>query len=504
MTRAQKTIRDSVGLLAAQAAMVGFGVVFLALLTRSFSAVELAAWALLEPMLAVGGTLIALGLTGTLYQRIPSALERGEHGMVRWLVRVTMGSQALLILPVAIAVFALAEPLSVLFLNGPEHRDLIRLLAALMVSGRLYEQEILILSTLDRIHTVSTMRIVHDLALRYLALGVMAFTGDVRAFFALFAGGELVLVVALAVWHRHEWWGPVTRGSLRELVVRSFPFYLNGYLRLATTHADKFAVGILLGPRELAAYFLAHRFFSYVVLFSDSMLAAVLPKLSQVAAYGRERVGHALHRTSRFVFVAVVPVVLHVAILSGVLVEVLGAGRYPEAGPVLLLLCAVPVLHALSGLYGGVVYVTGAPQLTVRLQALGSGIGLPAVFAFGAALGVTGVALARAVTALVMTVAGRLVSRELAPQGADLRFLRRLLLRTLVAAVPLALVLRTSMGLPWIPAALLVSVTLTGVAILRMLSDDDLDALVRAVPVPLSRGRRWLRAVAGRPVGMNA
>jgi hypothetical protein len=154
-------------------------------------------------------------------------------------------------------------------------------------------------------------------------------------------------------------------------------------------------------------------------------------------------------------------------------------------------------------MYGGVVYVTGAPRQTVRLQALGSAVGLPAVFALGSVAGVIGVATARVLTAAVMSLVGRLASRELAPAGADLGFLRRLLIRTLIAVLPVAIVLRLPVGILWIPVALLISATLTGVAILRLLSDDDLDTLVRAVPVPLTRGRRWLRAVAGRPVGMS-
>ncbi len=470
------------------------GVTWLAVLTRRVSPLELAAWALLEPFLALTGTVSAFGLVGVLYQLGPPAMARGDAPSARWVARRTLVLPSLALVPLVAVLVVRPEPVAALFLRSPDHAPLVRALALAVVSGRLYEQSLLVVSALDRIASVSVMRIVHDLPLRALALATLLWTGRFEEMVLAYAIGELFLTLGLAFWHRRLLIGPARRPDVESIGRLALPFYLNGFLRLGSMHADKLVVGILLGPASLAAYYLACRFFNYVTVVIDALVSPLLPKLSAVKALGRDRIGAALRRSSRFVLLGTVPLAASIAVASGSLVDVIGGGRYPAAAPVLAVLCLAATLYALHALLGGVVYVAAPPGQTVRLELWGSLTNLGMVFVLGNLFGLVGIAGARVAAGLMMTGLGRLLARRICDGDVDWRFAASVAARVGAALIPaLALSLLVESPIP----VLLASALAGGVSVVRLLgrlSDRDLDAMEAATPSAVRGAVRRLRS----------
>jgi O-antigen/teichoic acid export membrane protein len=502
MTRARKAVRDSATVLATQGVVVASGIVFLAVLTRTLSEIELASWALVEPLLAMTGALTALGLMGTLVQRLPVAIERGDRERARWFVRVALGSQ-LLALPVAGLAAWGAPVLSQVFLKSPEHAGMIRVLALLLVTGRFHEQTLLVLIALDRIRLASAARAVHDVGIRLVALVVLLATSNVIAFFVTFAVLEIVLVAAVWVLERAWWFGAVRAGSIRELARHSLPFYLNGFLRLGTLHADKLAVGALLGPAELAIYFIACRFYNYLVAFADALLGPALPKLSAVKAYGRARMGATLARASRFTLLAILPIAAHVAAAAAPLLLLIAGPRYEAGAPILALFCGSAVLYAMHSLYGAVIYVAAEPRRTVWLEAVGSAVGLAGIVTLGSTVGLVGVVIARVIGGAVMVLLGARLVTAVADRGIDFSFLRGLMLRLALPITGFAVVV-SACPRAVLPLAAAMSAALCAGILLRWAPREDLDLLELAAPV---RAQAWLRIIRrriGHEVGVSA
>ena len=490
--RSIRTIRDGAGLLSAQGGMMLVAIVWLAVLTRTLNAAELAAWALLEPLLAFGGTLSALGLSGTLYQWVPEALSSGRPARARWLARLSVVLPTMLVIPVALVVVAFADPLAARVLGDAQHGVLVRALAVAMVSGRFYEQVLLTLSALDRIPAVAGARVLHDLPVRFGALAVLLVRPGFEGVILAYALGETLLACGLLVRHRDALLGEVDSAGWGVTLRHSLPFYLNGFLRLATMQADKVAVGLLLGPQALAAYYLAARFLNFALVLVDSLQAPLLPKLSAVKHEGPVRLGEALARSSRFLAIAVTPVTAFLAATAPALVDWISAGRYPEAGPVLRVLAGVAFLYSLHGLYGGLIYVAAPPVTTTRLEAWGSVTALTLVAVLGSSFGLIGVASARLISGGVMTILGRLLARPMIARGLDGAFLGRVAWRVAVCAIPVAILVQATTAPALIVAATVAAVALTILLVLRVVSPGDWALVTDAVPSRVPGLRRGL------------
>lgn len=498
METSSRTLRDSTRLVSAQLTVSLFSLGYFALITHLFSKLDIAALAVVGILNAIGGSVGGLGLMTLAQQRVPALRAGNSQDEAARLLGTCITYSVAGATLVALAIAAASRPLSLIFFKTGSASHLIVAAALLVISYKVYESVNLSMQALDDFRLVVRMRLLNDIGVRLVALPAYLLGGILGYLFTL-ACGQLTMAITVMILNREQM-------RLREFfnwrsaghhIRESLPFYGHSVVRFGTAQADSLVVGIFLRPDLLATYYVIRRFYDYLALFFEALLAPLIPKVAERRQDLGGRVAQAFRKSSRYLLPICLLTVLMLLPLSPQLLTAFGGAKFMGGLTGLRLLFVAAALYGLLGLHSAFILAAGRPRDFLINEVTLSSINLGLSALLVPFYAVTGGAAARTLA----TAAAALISYGILSRAVSLRpsydwsLLRRLLPVTVAAACAILLVQA------WMSSAL--GVFLIWVAILIILfywimrsNPEDVDFIMESLRLQRwSFARRMMRLV---------
>jgi O-antigen/teichoic acid export membrane protein len=412
-----RVIRNLGKLLTARAAGIVLQLVYLLAAARWLPGIDLAVLPVMAILDEICARLSDLGLISTCVQRLPELLSRGDREQAAEMARTATLIPFLGVLPLAGILFWQAHTIAALFLKDASLALNIQLIALGIAGYRLQTTLLLLLQARQRFGLLGTLRVSNNF-FRLLSLGGYWLAGIEGMLVILVFGQWFVALLAFAALRdlllsKAKMYAPL------RLARYSAPYYLNGFVRFGTMQADQLLVGVALQPEQLAAYYIIRQMFDFLVLYIDTLMDSLLPRLSELRASSRDKVARAFRWTSRFLAVAVIPVCTWMASLSYPLLYICGGDKYLYAHiPFVTLILTTP-FYAGYSYYGAHVYVLGRPINHLWQELVSSVLNVGIGLVLMTSLGIQGFALARLLSLLGATLFSACLLRRSYPVCLD-------------------------------------------------------------------------------------
>jgi O-antigen/teichoic acid export membrane protein len=469
--------------------------------TRILAPVELALIPILEIISSLVYVASNLGLGLYVQRRMPAIME-AEEGRCRELVRIYTISTAVGVLFCCLLLYAISDSVAIVFLKSPELAWQIRwMIPGILVTcwWTLLTQVLLGASMFGTLSLFSVIsQVVHPLSIiiLYLLMGP-------KGLLLGLAAGKGVVCLAYSWRLRSYMFGRFSKKSVSEFLRESWPFYLEGYIFYPMNFADRWLVGVLLTPVDLATYYVPRTMFERLVNFLKSFTNVMLANMSVAHAEGLERARDTFRQFRRVCIYLFIPLSVGMIGLSYYLVDLLAGPKY-HAGimPFALLMLALLVQGLVTPYYLGLITMLSPKKrlVVVTVQSL-------AVFTFvpllGWLFGLNGVAGSRA---LIVATSGALsiyYMRELIPLEIDLAALRTILLPSAGLLAVLIVGQLAWYNFLTVPVYMVAGLVVYVAMFLRKLSDDDFNVVSEVAPTKLQWAVAWAnryRAAWGKGV----
>ncbi len=403
INRSVKTMRDSTKLLTAEGVITLFSIFFFIIIARLLTKIEMSSLAVFAVIIGLSGMATGLGLVTSCIQKAPELLARGEKAKAYALMKLSVVVPLLLSLVAAGIVAFFSKQISQLFFKTPDLSALIKIMAVGIVVGKVWENLSHMLSVVEKFGKLSIAKVVSNIPARMLALFLYFFFG-MKGYISALILGQGMAALLMVYYLRDFIFSRSGQYSLKELISYSSPYYGGDLLRFSYRQADQLIIGVFLMPEQLATYFVARRFFGYLVLYTDALLRPIVPKISALKAKGSQAIEKAFNRTSRYLSFSLIPASFLVASLAYPLLHIYGGNKYLSAAPILSILSLTAIAYGIYSAYGMNVYIMGRPIKRFEQEGvagvLNVGLGLSLVVplsilgpAIGGALSLSGAAL---------------------------------------------------------------------------------------------------------------
>ncbi|MBA7686909.1 hypothetical protein ES703_95369 [subsurface metagenome] len=306
VNRSVKTMRDSTKLLTSQGAITLFSIFFFVVISRLLTKIEMSSLAVLGIIIGLSGMVTGLGLVTSCIRKAPELLARGEKAKAYALMKLSVVVPVFLSLGAAAIVALFSRQISQLFFKTPDLSALVKIMAVGLVVGKVWENLCHMLSVVERFGQLSIVNVVSNIPARTLALFLYFFFG-MNGYISALILGQGLAVLLMVYYLRDFIFSRSGQYSLKELISYSSPYYGGDLLRFSYRQADQLIIGVFLMPEQLATYFVARRFFGYLVLYTDALLRPIVPKISGLKTKGIKAIEKAFHRTSRYLSFSLIP-----------------------------------------------------------------------------------------------------------------------------------------------------------------------------------------------------
>ncbi|MBA7657122.1 lipid II flippase MurJ [subsurface metagenome] len=480
-----KSMRDTTKLLGSRGFIAIFSLLYFIIITRLFTKVELSSLAIFGIITGLCSMLTGLGLSGTCLQKSPEFFARGEKARACTLIQLSTVIPLFLSFFAGGMVFLGAKQISQIFFKTTDFANWIKIMAFGVMAYRLHDSLSHMLMVTQKFGKLSIASMINNIGGKIIALAFYLLLGITGYLWGLILGyGMTVLFI---VYHLRKFLFCSSRPySLKGLVSYSFPYYINGLVRFATMQADQIIIGIFLMPQQLATYYVARRFFDYLILYVGALLEPVLPKIAELKSRGIQAVEKAFRKTSRYLCFSLIPVSFLVAALSYPLLQIYGGGKYLEGTPVLVILSLTIILYGVYTIYGMNVYILGKPVEKLKQESVSSGLNVILGLLLVLPLNILGLALAR----LLSFSGGGLFAGKLLKKIGKVQFDVGALKQTLLASLAMAAFITGAQILYYrlyiIPLYLLLGIFIYLVIFSRYLEKEDMKLMKDFLPGRLS------------------
>lgn len=268
----------------------------------------------------------------------------------------------------------------------------------------------------------------------------------------------------------------------RGLIRYSFPYYVHGFVRFGIMQADGFIIGVFLLPEQLATYYVAKRFFSYLVVYADTLLTPIRTRMSELKATSLKAVENAFAKTSRFLSFSLVPVSFMMLAISYPLLWVYGSGKYINGVPILIILSVSAIIHGVYTNYEINVHVIGMPVEKLKLESANGILNIALGLAFVVPLDILGLAVGKLFSLSSATFYAKHLQRKLIDSKFDISALKH----TLTASVAMAGIIVMGQlifyNLFVIPLYMLIGLGIYMFLFCRNLKKQDVDLIASFLP----------------------
>jgi len=437
MNTKARMARDAGTLLLSRLAEGVISFVFSAWTVRLVSKEELSLWPVLGLLAGFSASLAGLGLPMAGVRLIPAHLARGERKEAARILRTSLALHASFLFALCVVLVMGSRLVSRLMLKTDDYSVAVAMLAPGMFFGALGTHLGFYLQATGGFRQISINLIVRGLATAIAAPPLYLWLGWKGVPLALALGPFLSSTLAL-LYLRRLVWGVREFEPAGSLVRFSSSYWGTSLITFAHTNADFLLLGVLTSPKQMAPYFVAYRFIAYLFELSHAALTVASRRVAELQVAGQARVEAAFTKTSRYLFVVLLPVYAGVAGLSWPLITLYAGGKYPQAIAILAALCVYAFMTLFFGMYRLNIWVRARPVETLRLQTV-STILMLGLTAGGVALwGGMGAAVGQTAALVAASLVGWRSLRRLIKIQYDVAALRT---ATLATAAMLAVVL---------------------------------------------------------------
>jgi O-antigen/teichoic acid export membrane protein len=348
------------------------GIVIAAVVARRFSEEDAGLYFAATSIVLLVATVARLGTSIGLVYWTARLRELGRSGELTHLLAVALRPVVVLSLLLGAALFAAADPLSDLLLDGSDTgAAMLRVLALTMPAIVVLD------AVLGATRGLGTMaptalidRIVRPAAQLILILGA-ATLGGIVAVTAAWALPYVFLTVMAAVWLARQV-RDLTDGASgagnplrREFWTFTWPRAVTSVVQQARQRFDIVLVSAIRGPAEAAVYAIATRFLVVGQLTNSALALAAQPQVATLATADRRAAISSVYRsTTTWIILLNGPLYIGVAIFSPLLLSIFGEA-YVSAWPVTVTLCVAAFIGNGSGMVDVMLSMTGRTALTL-------------------------------------------------------------------------------------------------------------------------------------------
>ena len=251
---------------------------------------------------------------------------------------------------------------------------------------------------------------------KYAAMGLAIYFVMVRLygllgyFAGLLAGELLVLLVLLLVMVKEL--GPPARPfsspMLRRMIAYGFPLVVASFAGVLLASGDRYVIGLLRGPADVATYSVPYNLCSYIkdVLVTGMEFAFIPLIMNEWSRADRSRTREIVRHVIRLYCLVALPTVFGVCALGERFIVALASSKYAGASSILPYVVTGEMLHGLfAPLMIGLYFYQQTRQLAL-LTWLAAGANVVLNFALIPAFGLQGAALATLLSYVLLMVAG--------------------------------------------------------------------------------------------------
>jgi len=433
-----KIIKDSAKILTAEMSTNIFSVFYFIIITWAFAKIELASLSVLGVITALGVMFIGLGINPTLIKEMPKLITQNDRKTASAMFKSEIFIHFLLAVIITLGICRFSRQISLIFFKTPEYSNLINIISINVVIYKLFEDGQQLLTALQEFGKYSLIRILQGILVRIVAI-IGYFIGGIKIYIGIILVCQFALFCSIIFLSRDLIKIKSGFYPIRKLIVYSLPFYGNAYSNFAAQQGDQFIIGVFLRPEQLAAYYVARRFFDYLSMIIDAILRPVGVKIAELKAHGIEKVENAICKASRYLFFVVVPTSCFVAVSSYALLEIYGGKKYLSTLPVLIILSMAIIPSAVYSLTVSGIYVIGEPKETLKSEVVRGAINICLCLIFIGLFGIVGISIAQFFSFLGACFFAYYLLKRLSKAKLNWEVFKNILLNSLVACGLVAL-----------------------------------------------------------------
>jgi O-antigen/teichoic acid export membrane protein len=357
--------------LAGRGAVLAFGLVSIAVLTRYLGPEDYGKYTLALMYMQLFGVLADVGLFTTVVREISKDQSRTEE---------LVGNAIALRLVLSIVVIALAASISLLLPYEHQVRVAILLAGAPLLLGMLTTSFVAVLQSRLRMGRA----VVGDVIGRAVSLGlVLAVAGFDLGFYAVLgaaAGGALATLIVTSTLTRQ--FAPVRPrvepAVWRSLLRTALPLGLALAINALYFRADTLIISLYEPYSQVGLYTLAYRVLELALVVGTVFLNTTFPILSEAVARDEARALRTIQASTEVCVVLGAPLVAGGLALAPQIIELAGGEDFHDAATPLRILLAVGALAWVNGVFGYALIARNkqASALWLNFSALSFNVGL--------------------------------------------------------------------------------------------------------------------------------
>jgi O-antigen/teichoic acid export membrane protein len=190
--------------------------------------------------------------------------------------------------------------------------------------------------------------------------------------------------------------GKPERNLTKELLLYSWPLFLNSIFWLSLSGIDSLILGLFTSPEDVAYYGVAAKIAPLIAVPLGAVNAVVPPLIAQYNQAGEfKSLEQVAQTTARWMYLLSLPLTIIIILLAPNLLRLFGA-NFLKAQFALTVLSLGQIVNVSAGSVGLILALTGSQWFLIKGQLLVGTVTIPLMIFLGKSFGISGVALASA------------------------------------------------------------------------------------------------------------
>jgi len=400
------------------------GLVYFVILAHALSdrPEEMGVFALLSFILALAQVLGTFALPSAAIRYIAQHLAENESQKAKAVVVRVLQVGFLASAVAFLLLFIPAEPLSVLMFGKADYALLLRIIAICTIFTILNVEVGSFLQGIQRMRDVAIIGLAHSIVSTSVGIYFLYYGWRLYAVVLGWLAGWLIASIA-GLFLTARYLGVFGKPyPIKPLWNFSRPLYISGGIGYFVSWIDQLLLAALVGQRELGIYYVAIRASTVPSLFSNSIITALFPQLSELyTQQGSNSFKDAFRVSTRYSVLIGFPLIIGLATLAYPVITLFAGWQYIEATEPLLII-------SIAALIGTLGVAIGPILMTLERTTLVSVLSLVSVFLsfllsyFALAylgLGMIGTAWARTLASIICLVLSLYALKRILPLTFD-------------------------------------------------------------------------------------
>ncbi|MGB3849312.1 MAG: oligosaccharide flippase family protein [Tunicatimonas sp.] len=486
-------LKNILSLFSANILVKGLGIFSVMILIRFLTKEELALLPNYAVVTGLALTISSFGLLPTLIREIPFLLQEKQFDQARSMVITSLWVILPILVVVSIVSYAYSEELATYLLGTEAYALHFKIMAVSFVFSGVRQFFDYSYWAYDMFKEQSRLLVIEGVIKVVFNIVGVVFFGALGLVVSLALTSLISCLVSIYYFRQTLFVGSYQTVSLKHLLSKSAPFYLEGYLMYFRTQGDQLFVTTFLGAEQLAVYFVAKKLYDILQIFTkplDKVFTNALAKLQGNLGKFNQQLSE-IFTINSFIFV---PFIALCTGLTPLFIEVIAGSEYAEAVPASLLLTATLLVYFFyASTFGRAIFLLRPSTSRFKLTVVES-VSL-AIFSLLLVnkLAVEGIALARLLTVIVTGLYSYFYMKRDVKLNVERKPVLLVLVISAVMTFGLLYTQSYSTNFALVAAALLLALAAFVVAIHYTVSDKYYAFINRLLPVKIADPLRLIQ-----------